>query len=164
MSLRTGFVWIGLILAIAVSFAIVLIPAWIIFPFRPQTQQGVELSYFLRHWSPVITILLAAAVAAIAFRLWRSGPRWWTKAFLLIAVAAAVLPAWLARQNHFEWMFQPLKGPSYSNVHEASFVDDADMVLAVTIDGESAAYPVRQLAYHHLVQDEVGGVPLVATY
>jgi hypothetical protein len=26
------------------------------------------------------------------------------------------------------------------------------------------AYPVRLMAYHHLVQDVVGGTPLVATY
>src|SRR5688572_1091314 len=108
MLLRSGFVWIGLILAIAASLAIVLIPAWIIFPFRAQTQQGIELSYFLRRWSPAITVLLAAAVAVIVFRVWGSASRWWSKALLLIAVAAAILPAWLARQNHFEWMFQPL--------------------------------------------------------
>jgi hypothetical protein len=26
------------------------------------------------------------------------------------------------------------------------------------------AWPVRQMAYHHLVQDTVGGVPVVSTY
>ena len=31
-------------------------------------------------------------------------------------------------------------------------------------NGEAAAYPIRQLAYHHLVQDIVGGVPIVVTY
>jgi hypothetical protein len=38
------------------------------------------------------------------------------------------------------------------------------MVLAVEIGGESVAYPVRLMAYHHLVGDTVGGVPIVATY
>jgi hypothetical protein len=61
-------------------------------------------------------------------------------------------------------MFQPLEGSPYAKADEASFMEDSDMVLAVNINDESAAYPVRQLAYHHLVQDEVGGVPLVATY
>jgi len=27
--------------------------------------------------------------------------------------------------------------------------------MAVEINGEAAAYPVRQMAYHHLVQDVV---------
>jgi hypothetical protein len=34
----------------------------------------------------------------------------------------------------------------------------------VTIGGESVAYPIRIMAYHHLVQDTVGDTPIVATY
>lgn len=162
--MRKGLAWIGVILAIAASFAIVLLPAFLIFPFRAQTQQGIELSYILRHWSPTITVLMAAIVALIAFRLWRPSSRWWSKVGLMLAVLLAIAPGWLARQNHFEWMFQPLKRADYAKAMEASFMEDTDMVLTVNIQGESAAYPVRQLAYHHLVQDEVGGVPLVATY
>ncbi len=41
---------------------------------------------------------------------------------------------------------------------------DTDMVLAVEINGEAVAYPVRLMAYHHLVHDVVGGTPIVATY
>jgi hypothetical protein len=37
-------------------------------------------------------------------------------------------------------------------------------VLAVEQGGESAAYPIRQLGYHHIVQDVVGRVPIVVTY
>ena len=47
---------------------------------------------------------------------------------------------------------------------EASFVGQRDMVLAVTINGESVAYPVRQMAYHHVVHDRIEGVPIVVTY
>jgi hypothetical protein len=43
-------------------------------------------------------------------------------------------------------------------------VGEDDIVLAVKINGESAAYPVRLMAYHHLVEDVVGGTPIVATY
>ena len=38
------------------------------------------------------------------------------------------------------------------------------MVLAVDTGADAVAYPVRQLAYHHLVADAVGGTPVVATY
>src|SRR5262245_62050481 len=106
--------WIGLILAIAVSFAVIAIPAWLVHPFRSQSQDGIEISYLLRRWSPVITILLAVTAAAIAFGLWRSARAWWRKSLLVITVLLAVLPAWLSRQNHFEWMFQPLKGAAYA--------------------------------------------------
>jgi hypothetical protein len=36
--------------------------------------------------------------------------------------------------------------------------------MAVESNGEAAAYPIRLMAYHHLVQDVIGGTPIVATY
>jgi hypothetical protein len=44
------------------------------------------------------------------------------------------------------------------------FVDDRDMVVAVEIAGDAVAWPVRQMGYHHIVQDKVGGVPVASTY
>jgi hypothetical protein len=61
-------------------------------------------------------------------------------------------------------MFHPLANAGYAKVSEATFVGDSDMVLAVENNGEAVAYPVRLMAYHHLVQDTVGGTPIVATY
>jgi hypothetical protein len=62
-------------------------------------------------------------------------------------------------------MFGPLHRPGYARIHDASaFVDDADMVIAVEICGDAVAYPVRQMAYHHVLNDQVGGVPVVSTY
>lgn len=75
-----------------------------------------------------------------------------------------VLSAWFARQNHFERMFNPLANAGYVSANASTFIADSDLVMAVARNGEAAAYPIRQLAYHHLVQDTVGGVPIVVTY
>jgi hypothetical protein len=96
--------------------------------------------------------------------LWPKARRWWKKSFLVLLVLLSLAPTWFARQNHFEWMFNPLKNSAYVALAEASFVNDGDMVLAVKINNEAVAYPVRLMAYHHLVQDTVGGVPVVVTY
>jgi Protein of unknown function (DUF3179) len=80
---------------------------------------------------------------------------------LLLPVLGAT---WLARQNHFEWMFNPLPSPAYAKSADATFLTDDDRVLSVTIGGESVAYPIRLMAYHHVVEDTVGGTPIVATY
>ena len=61
-------------------------------------------------------------------------------------------------------MFAPLKNAEYARAREATFVDDADMVIAVELNGDAVAYPIRQMAYHHVVNDEVGGIPVVSTY
>jgi hypothetical protein len=72
--------------------------------------------------------------------------------------------AWFARQNHFEWMFNPLGNTQFASVAETDFLADDEMVLAVKFNGESAAFPVSFLAYHHLADAVVGGTPITATY
>lgn len=61
-------------------------------------------------------------------------------------------------------MFNPLTNSTYAKVSEVNFVKDDEMVMAVNVNGESVAYPVLQMAYHHVVQDVVGGQPITATY
>jgi type IV secretory pathway VirB2 component (pilin) len=155
--------WLLLVLTTAAAFLLVAIPAWIIQPFRPQSPRGVAISHALRTVSPVMTIVTLIVVAALAFTLWR-GARWWSRGILVITLFIATFSAWFARQNHFEWMFHPLAGATYAKAGAATFVGADDLVLAVERNGEAVAYPIRQLAYHHLVQDVAGVVPIVVTY
>jgi hypothetical protein len=155
--------WLALLVIVVVAFAIVAAPVWIIQPFSPQTARGVEVSYTLRRWSPWITVLSLACALFLVAQLWR-GSRWWKKALLVIVLVPLLISTWFARQNHFEWMFNPLANATYAKTSDAGFMADTDIVMAVESNGEAAAYPIRQMAYHHLVQDVVGGTPIVATY
>ena len=157
------FLWLILLATAVLACAIVFIPVWIIQPFKPQTSSGVETSYLLRRWSPWITIVALALGGFLIARLWRHS-RWWKKTLLGIVLIPLLASTWFARQNHFEWMFNPLPNPAYVKANDATFVADTDVVLAIEINGEAAAYPVRLMAYHHLVDDVVGGEPIVATY
>jgi len=132
-------------------------------PFSPQSPRGLQLAYTLRHWSPSFTLIAMVAAIALVLRLWR-GSRWWRRVVLVVALIPMFAATWFARQNHFEWMFNPLPNPAYAKSNDAAFVGDSDMVMAVENQGEAVAYPIRLMAYHHLVQDTVGGTPLVATY
>jgi hypothetical protein len=155
--------WLLLLVIVLAAFAIVAAPVWIIMPFKPQTARGVEVSYAMKRWSPLVTIIALVFAIVLAVWLWR-GARWWRRAILVIIFIPLLAATWFARQNHFEWMFNPLANASYAKASEAGFVDDSDIVMAVESNGEAAAYPVRLMAYHHLVQDTVGGTPIVATY
>ena len=156
--------WLVLVAIALVAVAFVIVPVWIIQPFKPQTARGVELSYTLRLWSPLVTILSLASGLFLVASLWRGSQRWWKKTVLIVILIPLLASTWFARQNHFEWMFNPLANAAYVKTNEAAFVSDADLVMAVESNGEAAAYPIRQMAYHHLVQDTVGGTPIVATY
>ena len=156
--------WLILLSIVLIVLAMVIIPVWLIQPFAPQTERDVTISFALKSWSPLLSLIGAISAVGVAILLWRNSRRWWSKAFLIVPLFIVFICAWFARQNHFEWMFNPLAGSSFAKTSETDFVADDDMILAVEIGGESAAYPVRQLAYHHLVEDTVGGVPITATY
>ena len=117
----------------------------------------------MRRWSPYLTGLAAAIVFVLATGLWISG-RWYGRVVLVLLTIPLLGATWLARQNHFEWMFKPLPDPAYAKLADADFISDDDRVLAVTIGEEAVAYPIRLMGYHHVVMDSVGGVPIVATY
>jgi hypothetical protein len=113
----------------------------------------------------VVTAIALASVLASALMLWGGARRWWRRGVIVVLVAVTGLVTWFARQNHFEWMFNALPNAEYVGVPEArEFLVDAEVVMGIDVNGTYRAYPVRQLAYHHLVNDVVGGTPLVATY
>jgi hypothetical protein len=155
--------WLLLLLIVAAAVAMVAIPVFVIMPFKAQTAAGIEWSYRLRSWSPVATVVATVLFLALCAKLWRGAHRWGRLAMpALLAPLLAV--TWFARQNHFEWMFNPLPNPDYTRVSDAGFVADNDMVMTVELNGDAVAYPVRQMAYHHVVNDVVGGKPITATY
>ncbi len=156
--------WILLLTVTATAFAAVLVPALLIQPFKLQTAERLNISYSLRHWSPTITIVALSVALLIVISLWKQTHRWWRKGLLLSFFIPLLLATWFARQNHFEWMFKPLPNALFASVNDAGFVSDGEMVLAVELNGDAAAYPVRQIAYHHVVQDTIGGIPVLVTY
>jgi hypothetical protein len=160
---RRRWVWLALFAVIAIGITLVFTPIWLIMPFKPQTQRAIQISYVMRRISPIATILASLASVFLIVWLWR-GARWFGKAFAVVLVLPLFAATWMARQNHFEWMFRPHANIGFVRPTEASFINDSDMVLAVKSNGEAVAYPVRLMAYHHVVQDTVGGVPIVATY
>lgn len=155
--------WLALVLLVVGTFLWVFIPVWTIQPFKAQTPEGLNLSYTLRSWSRVVTPLALALSVLLVLLLWR-GTRWFLKVALVLMLVPALAAAWFARQNPFEWMFKPLERSAYAAADKVDFVADEEMVLAVEVNGDAVAFPIRQLAYHHVVQDTVGGQPVVATY
>ncbi len=155
--------WLLLLLIVAATVAMAAIPVFAIMPFKAQTATGLEWSYWLRRWSPIVTVIATVLFLALCVRLWR-GARWWSRLAMPILLAPLLAVTWFARQNHFEWMFNPLPNADYASVEAAGFVADSEMVMAIELNGDAVAYPVRQMAYHHVINDVVGGKPVTATY
>jgi len=160
---RVGF-WLGLFALALIALGIVMVPVFLIQPFSPQTPGSIATAFLLRRWSPLVTLAALLLALMLVFRLWKGRPRLAGKIGSVALALPVLLAAWLSRQNHFEWMFAPITDPRFVRAGSADFVKPDDMVLAIQIGGDAVAYPVPQLAYHHLVNDEVGRVPIVATY
>ena len=63
-----------------------------------------------------------------------------------------------------ESLFVPLDNPVFIAADEAGFLDAGDLVLGLTIGGESRAYPTSMMTYHHIVNDTFGGRPILVTF
>lgn len=153
----------GLFLLVLCAAALVAVPMWLIRPFSPQTPDGLAIAFVLRRWAPLATIVVVLAALLLAAVMWRNA-RWWSRALIVLAFIPLLGAAWAARQNVFEKMFAPLAETRSASAADAGWVEEGDPVLAIALNGEAAAYPVRQVAYHHIVQDVVGGVPVAVTY
>jgi len=116
----------------------------------------------VRQLAPLWTMIAMVAALIVAIAIWRrvSKPG---KAFLVIGFILGSAAAAMSRVNYFEWMFHPLPAPGFESPQSAH-LDDAEMVMAVRFGGDSRAYPIRAMAYHHVVNDVVNGVPIVVTY
>lgn len=59
----------------------------------------------------------------------------------------------------------PLESPSFIPVSDATELFEADeAVVALEINGDARAYPVRVMIWHEIVNDSVGGIPVAVTY
>ena len=54
--------------------------------------------------------------------------------------------------------------PSFLAADQASFLTDDDVVIAVSLDGQARAYPIRILVRHELVNDTIGARPILVSY
>ena len=156
--------WLLLLLIIAAAIAFVVVPVLLIQPFKPQTGRALAVGYEVKRLAPWATVALAVAGLVLVARMWRASRRWWAKAVMVLLLVPVPASVWAARQNVYEVMFNPLAAPAYAGAEAADFVGGDEMVLAVERGGERVAYPVLLMAYHHVVADTVGGVPIVATY
>ena len=69
----------------------------------------------------------------------------------------------MARVNYFEWMFHPVRSPQFQ-AEAQSKLDGAEVIMAVRLGNDARAYPISEMAYHHIVNDTIGTVPVAVTY
>lgn len=158
---RRGYQWLLFSLSALVCFGWFFIPAFVIRPFTHQTPRGLALAMALRQRAPWGTLAAALVCLAFAFVLW--GTVKWLRLVLAFVMVLVTFSAVMARLNYFEWMFHPVPSAQFESA-SASKLDKSEMILAVRYGSDARAYPIREMAYHHVLNDVVGGVPVAVTY
>ena len=159
---RKPSLWIALATFALVGFGAFMIPAFIIRPFGYQAPRALLLAMAIRQQAPIVSLLCAVVSLLLIAVLWRSSNKW-RKAVLSLAGIAVAFSAVMSRLNYFEWMFHPVDSAKFE-AESSSKLGADEMILAVRYGADARAYPIREMAYHHVLNDVVGGVPIAVTY
>jgi hypothetical protein len=152
----------SLLLASLAMLALAAYPIYVIRPFREQDPAALQRAlWVLLHDKPILFGLFCL-IAIPAILMWRRSG-WVAKIVLMPAVGISLLAAISAWFNPYEQMFHPFGAPQYTTIEHAT-LDKSDMVIAVTLGGESRAYGIREMGYHHIVNDRLHQLPIVVTY
>jgi hypothetical protein len=154
--------WLLLWLLAALSLSLFLIPAFVIRPFRHQSESALAMAIAVKRIAPALSLAALVGMVALGWRLWRSSSKLLRSGFV-VALMLSAASAVMVRQNYFEWMFHPITAAGFVSAGDAH-LDGKEMVMAVRIGPEARAYPIVQMAYHHILNDTVAGVPIVVTY
>jgi hypothetical protein len=156
---------IVLVILILGSIVAVLMPFYLVSPARSQTLADLELSRNLKHWNGTLTVINLLVGAILGWTIWRRPDlRRSGKGLVITSVLILALTAYGARVNFAHVMFTQLPEVVRVPVSEATHVQQADLLLAVNIEGEAAAYPFPIVGFHHLVHDRLAGEPYVVTF
>jgi hypothetical protein len=159
---RRIYLWFWFTASALTGIGLFFVPIFIIHPFRHQTPSALVLAMALRQRAPWGSFAAALVCLAFALFLWRAANRW-RKIVLASVMVLVAFAAVMSRLNHFEWMFHPIEAAQFEAV-SASKLDNGEMILAIRFGSDTRAYPIREMAYHHVLNDVVAGVPVAVTY
>jgi len=127
-----------------------------------QRMDTLDVAYFLHSHRWLFRIAFVILIVAGSWRAFGIQRKWKWLPALAAALAVAVV-GFLHFAMAAERMFHQPRIVAFE-ARARNALDDNALVIGVENNGQAKAYPVRFLAYHHQVQDTVGGRPVLVTY
>jgi hypothetical protein len=128
-----------------------------------QEDETIRIAYMLHNNIWWFRIAGLAIIAWPTFHFFRSQKVWviWPTA---VAIGVWLFMVYLA--NFVMLADKLFLEPKIKNmaVADANKVPSSNLILGVSLNGESRAYPIEVIGYHHQVRDSVGGKPVMVTY
>lgn len=155
---------LGLIACALLAFIALVYPVYVIQPFRHQDATELNVALAVTRFRPIVDLVLLLAAVALLAIIWRTTRGWWRKSIGAVCLLLVLAFSVLSRVNIYEaLLFHPLERPEFSTALKSKLAGD-EKVIAVNVNGTARAYPIRIISYHHIVNDTIAGVPIVATY
>jgi len=143
-----------------ISFAY---PLYVMRPFMAQGARELAAALEMARFQPLITLISAVIALLAMVGYWREHPRLWRRVLAAVGACLVAAAAVLARVNVYELAFHPNGHSSFAFASQVQ-LDRDEKVIAISIGGEARAYPIRSMSYHHMINDVLGRVAIVATY
>ncbi len=154
--------WIVFGLSALIAIVMFFIPAFIIRPFAHQSAAGLGLAMHLRQRAPWGTLIACFLLSCVRVEL-----------VARVKSLAQDRAGWgHASGRIFDCHGSPElfrvdvsshREPEFESA-AASKLGGSEMILTVRFGEDARAYPIREMAYHHILNDVVAGVPVAVTY
>ena len=157
---RLIFFLLGFIILVSVE----ILRVYFIMPFPgSQHQNSISIAYFLNNYEVWFRALgLILFVPAFLYYFKKAG--FWKRILLLLPVAFYLLIFYAFNFRFLaDKMFYQPRQKSMVGVGRNK-VDTNQLVIGISMDGESKAYPIQIIGYHHQVKDTLHGKPIMVTY
>ena len=124
-----------------------------------QQMNSIDLAYFLHAWRWGLRIIFGCLILLGIYKL-QMKRKWRLIIPVAMVGAIAYMANFILAADHT--FYQP-KAVLMATASDNK-VDLTRLVIGVENNGVAKAYPIRFLAYHHQVNDTVGGKPVIVTY
>lgn len=125
-----------------------------------QQMNSIDIAYFIYTWRWIFRLIFGSVLIFSFYKTW-SSPRKWIRIVMLIPVAAVC----------YLFNFVMMADKMFLQPQELILKSSAEnevpadrIIIGIEHNGEAKAYPVEYLAYHHQIQDKIGGKEVIVTY
>lgn len=124
-----------------------------------QKMDSLDLAYFLYSWRWLFRVLFFAMIIA-GIKHAFSGSKWMALICILLVSGIGYACNFIMAADS---MFKQPDIVIFKNSTE-NRVEKNRLILGITVNGESKAYPIQFLGYHHQVRDSIAGKAIMVTY
>jgi hypothetical protein len=137
---------------------------YFIMPF-PGSQQAntIDLAYFIENQKWLFRIIGVCMVLFAAYQLFGGWKTIFKVLFFLVVIFYGLIFFFFNFKFEADKMFYQPGYKTYSG-KTGNKIDSSKLVIGIDINGQSRAYPIQLIGYHHQVRDTVGGTVVMITY